>query len=128
MGLGLALGLGVSAGFFLALTRDLPQIQSLETFKPDAITRVYSADEVLLAERFIEKRQPVPLSVMPTYLKKALIATEDVKFYEHPGVDPKGILRAVVRNLLAGEYVEGASTITQQLAKTLFLDPPKEHL
>jgi penicillin-binding protein 1A len=125
MGLGLALGLGVSAGFFLALTRDLPQIQSLDTFKPDAITRVYSADEVLLAERFIEKRQPVPLSVMPTYLKKALIATEDVKFYEHPGVDPKGILRAVVRNLLAGEYVEGASTITQQLAKTLFLTPRK---
>ena len=116
---------GVSAGFFFALTRDLPQIQSLESFKPSAITRVFSADEILLAERFIEKRQPVPLQVMPTYLKQAIIATEDVKFYEHPGVDPKGILRAVIKNVLAGEYVEGASTITQQLAKTLFLTPRK---
>jgi penicillin-binding protein 1A len=125
LGLGAAVALGVSAGFFFALTRDIPQIQSLETFKPDAITRIYSADEVLLAERFIEKRQPVPLAVMPTYLKQAILATEDVKFYEHPGVDPKGILRAVVRNVVAGEYVEGASTITQQLAKTLFLTPRK---
>jgi penicillin-binding protein 1A len=125
LGLGAAVVIGVSAGFFFALTRDLPQIQSLETFKPDAITRVYSADEVLLAERFIEKRQPVPLPVMPQYLKQAIIATEDGKFYEHPGVDPMGIFRAIVRNILAGDYVEGASTITQQLAKTLFLSPRK---
>jgi len=128
LGLGAAVVIGASIGFFIALTRDLPQIQSLETFKPAAITHIYSADEELLAERFVERREPVPLPVMPHDLKQAIIATEDGKFYEHPGVDPRGILRAIVRNILAGEYVEGASTITQQLAKTLFLTPRKSIL
>ncbi|MGD8512462.1 MAG: transglycosylase domain-containing protein, partial [Deltaproteobacteria bacterium] len=116
---------GASVGLFWALTQDLPQIQGLETFKPAAITRIYSADKALLAERFTEKRDPVPLSVMPADLKEAILATEDTLFYEHPGVDLKGVLRAVIRNTQAGEYVEGASTITQQLAKTLFLTPRK---
>ncbi len=127
-GFGAAVVVGVSVGFFFSLTRDLPQIRSLESFKPDAITRIYSVDKVLLAERFSEKRDPLPLAVMPDYLKQALVATEDGKFYQHPGVDLRGILRAVVRNIMAGEYVEGASTITQQLAKTLFLTPRKSIL
>jgi penicillin-binding protein 1A len=122
---GAAMISGVSVGFFLALTHDLPQIQGLETFKPAAITRIYSADKELLAERFTEKREPVPLNVMPDDLKEAVLATEDNLFYEHPGVDLKSILRAILRNIQAGEYVEGASTITQQLAKTLFLTPRK---
>jgi penicillin-binding protein 1A len=125
LGLGAAIVVGVSAGFFFALTQDLPQIQSLETFKPAAITHIYSADKTLLAERFTEKREPVPLAIMPDFLKQAIVATEDGKFYHHPGVDIKGILRAIGRNVVAGEYVEGASTITQQLAKTLFLTPQK---
>ena len=122
---GAAMISGASVGFFLALTHDLPQIQGLETFKPAAITRIYSADKELLAERFTEKREPVPLNVIPDDLKEAILATEDNLFYEHPGVDLKSILRAIVRNIQAGEYVEGASTITQQLAKTLFLTPRK---
>ncbi|MEA3438337.1 MAG: transglycosylase domain-containing protein, partial [Thermodesulfobacteriota bacterium] len=116
---------GIIAGVFFGLTRDLPQIRALEDFKPAAVTRIYSADKVLLAELFIEKRDPVPLNIIPHYLKAALIATEDRKFYKHSGVDIKGILRAIIKNILAGEYVEGASTITQQLAKTLFLTPKK---
>jgi penicillin-binding protein 1A len=122
---GAAMISGASVGFFWALTHDLPQIQGLETFKPAAITRIYSADKELLAERFTEKREPVPLNVMPDDLKEAILATEDNLFYEHPGVDLKSILRAILRNIQAGEYVEGASTITQQLAKTLFLTPRK---
>ena len=116
---------GIMAGAFLALTHDLPQIRSLETFRPSAVTRVYSADRVLLAELFVEKRDPVPFKVMPYYLKTALVATEDKNFYKHCGVDLKGILRAAIKDILAGEFVEGASTITQQLAKTLFLTPRK---
>jgi len=116
---------GILAGAFFALSHDLPQILSLETFKPSSVTRIYSADKVLLAELFLEKRDPVPLKVIPDYLKKALIATEDRKFYQHSGIDLKGILRAVISNIRAGEFVEGASTITQQLAKTLFLTPRK---
>ena len=116
---------GAVAGAFVALTHDLPQIRSLETFRPDAVTRIYSTDKVLLAELFLEKREPVPLQVIPRHLKAALIATEDRKFYAHSGVDLKGIARAIVKDIWAGEFVEGASTITQQLAKTLFLTPRK---
>jgi penicillin-binding protein 1A len=116
---------GLCIGFFVALTRDLPQIQSLESFRPAATTRIFSADKELLAELFTEKREPVPLHVMPDFLKQAIIATEDNSFYEHAGVDPKGVLRAIIRNIKAADYVEGASTITQQLAKTLFLTPRK---
>jgi len=117
--------LGILAGAFLALTHDLPQILSLETFRPSSVTRIYSADNVLLAELFVEKRDPVPLKAIPKDLKKALIATEDRKFYQHSGVDLKGILRAVISDIRARKFVEGASTITQQLAKTLFLTSRK---
>ncbi|MBL6971998.1 MAG: PBP1A family penicillin-binding protein [Desulfobacterales bacterium] len=116
---------GIIAGAFLAFTHDLPQIRSLESFTPSAVTRIYSAEKVLLAELFVQKRKPVPLKLIPHYLSAALIATEDRNFYKHSGVDLKGILRAIVRDIQAGEFVEGASTITQQLAKTLFLTPRK---
>ena len=116
---------GILSGFFLALTHDLPQISSLENFRPPAITRIYSSDMVLIAELFAEKRDPVPLKVIPEYLKKAIVATEDRNFYNHSGVDLKGIVRAIIKDIWAGKFVEGASTITQQLAKTLFLNPKK---
>jgi len=116
---------GSMAGAFFALTHDLPQIRSLENFKPDAVTRVYSADKVLLTELFIEKREPVPLKTIPRLLREALVATEDRKFYQHSGVDLKGIARAIIKDIRAGEFVEGASTITQQLSKTLFLTSRK---
>jgi penicillin-binding protein 1A len=116
---------GGIAGAFLAFTHDLPQIRSLENFRPDAVTRIYSSDKVVLAELFIEKREPVPLKAIPRFLKAALVATEDRKFYKHSGVDLKGIARAIIKDIKAGEFVEGASTITQQLSKTLFLTPRK---
>ena len=116
---------GASIGAFFAFTHDLPQIQTLENFRPQAVTRVYSADNVLLAELFFEKRDPLPLKSIPSDLKSALIATEDRKFYSHSGVDLKGIARAIIKDIKAGGFVEGASTITQQLAKTLFLTPRK---
>jgi penicillin-binding protein 1A len=116
---------GSLVGAFLALTQDLPQIRSLENFKPDAVTRIYSADKVLLAELFLQKREPVPLETIPRLLTAALVATEDRKFYSHSGVDLKGIARAILKDIKAGEFIEGASTITQQLSKTLFLTPRK---
>jgi penicillin-binding protein 1A len=116
---------GAAAGAFFALTRDLPQIRSLESFRPSAVTRFYSADQVLLGEIFVEKRDVAPFKAIPENLKKALVCTEDRSFYHHSGVDIKGVARAVVKDILAGGYVEGASTITQQLAKTLFLTHKK---
>jgi penicillin-binding protein 1A len=119
---------GTMVGFFIALTKDLPQIRNLESFKPSSITRIYSSDGVLLTEFFLEKRDPVPIKIIPDFLKKALIVTEDRSFYRHSGIDLKGIFRAVFRDIKAGGFVEGASTITQQLAKTLFLKPRKSLL
>jgi len=116
---------GAIGGAFLALSRDLPQIRSLENFRPSAVTRIFSVDRVLLAELFAEKRDPVSLAVIPHHLKTALVVTEDRKFYKHSGVDIKGIIRAIIKDIWAREIVEGASTITQQLAKTLFLTPQK---
>lgn len=116
---------GTTVGLYFAFAHDLPEIQGLETHKPSAITKIISADNKVLAEWFSQRRDPVPLSAMPEYLKKAIIATEDQAFYSHSGVAPKGLARAVIKNIRAGRFKEGASTITQQLAKTLFLSPEK---
>jgi penicillin-binding protein 1A len=116
---------GMTAGGFLALLHDLPQIQSLENYTPSAVTRIYSADQVLLAELYVERRDPVPLSEIPPHLITALVATEDRRFYEHSGIAVRGILRAVIKNIIKRRYAEGASTLTQQLSKTLFLTPRK---
>ena len=120
--------LGSMVGFFIALTRDLPEIRNLESFKPSSVTRIYSSEGVLLTEFFLEKRDPVPIKIIPNLLKKALLVTEDRSFYRHSGIDLKGIFRAAFRDIKAGRFVEGASTITQQLAKTLFLKPRKTFL
>jgi penicillin-binding protein 1A len=116
---------GISAGGLLALTRDLPQITALENFRPPAVTRIFSADQVMLAELFAERRDPVSIHQVPPMLKTALLATEDRRFYQHSGVDIKGLMRAIVKNVIKRRYAEGASTLTQQLAKTLFLTPRK---
>jgi len=120
--------LGGMGGAFFALTHDLPQIQALESFNPSSVTRMYASDGTMLTEIFSEKRDPIPLERIPVYLKKAIIAIEDKSFYSHSGVDVKGIVRAAVKDVKAGQFVEGASTITQQLAKTLFLTPEKNLL
>lgn len=116
---------GATAGAFLALTKDLPQIVELESYKPSAITRVYSSDRVLLAEFYVERRDPVPLKEIPDMLITALLTTEDRNFYEHSGIAYKGILRAIIQNIRKRRFAQGASTLTQQLAKTLFLTPRK---
>lgn len=116
---------GSAAGAFIALSRDLPQIRELENFKPSAVTRIYSRDNVVIAELYAEHRDPVPLEMMPDNLKTALLTMEDRSFYNHHGVDLRGIGRAIVADIKARKFVQGASTITQQLAKTLFLTPRK---
>ena len=121
----MGVGSGALIGAFLGLTHDLPQIRSLSDFKPSSVTRILADDGSLLAEMYIENRVPVSINDMPPELLDAIITTEDRKFFSHSGIDVKGILRAAVRDIMAGEFVEGASTITQQLAKTLFLTSQK---
>jgi penicillin-binding protein 1A len=102
-------------------TEGLPDISLLKSYQPSLITTVYSDDGSAIAQFFAERRVLIPLEKMPAALKQATLAVEDARFYTHRGIDVVGIARAVWSNLYAGEVVEGASTITQQVAKMLFL-------
>ncbi len=93
----------------------------LDDFSPPLTTRLYDIKGRLLAELFTENREYVELSQVPDLIKKAFIASEDQNFYHHPGIDPAGIIRAALQNLINMDIVEGASTITQQLSRNLFL-------
>ena len=104
---------------------EIPDVKGLETFKPKSSTRLYADDGTLFAELFVEKRIPIPITQMPRHLKLAFIAIEDVRFYEHPGVDLRGIGRALYKNVMRQGITEGASTITQQLARNLYLSRTK---
>ncbi|MBA2882489.1 penicillin-binding protein 1A [Desulfosalsimonas propionicica] len=116
---------GATVAAVVAARSDLPEIRGLEDFSPSAVSRIYSADQVLLAEVYVRKRSPVPLEQVPDALETALLTTEDRQFRDHSGLDIKGILRALVHDIKTGSLTQGASTITQQLAKTLFLTPEK---
>ena len=116
---------GVSFGYALVNYLEIPDVKQLETFKPKSAARLYSDDGTLFAELFVEKRIPIPITQMPNHLKNAFIAIEDVRFYKHFGVDIRGIGRALYKNILRKGITEGASTITQQLARNLFLTTKK---
>jgi penicillin-binding protein 1A len=111
---------GVVVGMALAFARNLPDVSTLYA-PPSEATRIYAATGEVIASLFRENREFVPLDEIPLSLRQAVIAIEDERFYRHRGVDARGTLRAVWRNLLAGEVREGGSTITQQLARAVFL-------
>jgi penicillin-binding protein 1A len=119
---------GGSAGLIVYSFWDLPEVRSLEEYKPSITSKVYSDDNRLLAEFYVENRTPVTLTDVPETFLQALIATEDSRFYKHPGIDIRGIARALYRNIRAGTIREGGSTLTQQLAKVLFLTPEKSYV
>ena len=112
-----------AAGYvvYQELATDLPDVSALEDYQPSLVTEVYDRHEELIAEFFVEKRRLVHLSEIPAHVRYATIAAEDSRFYSHGGVDYIGIGRAVLVNLRAGTTREGASTITQQVARNLFL-------
>ncbi len=113
--------LGFIGSSILWLRNDLPDIKCLENFSPPVVSRVFDKDGNLVGEFFIQKRLPVSLREIPNHMKDATIAFEDRKFYRHWGVDIIGILRAIIQNIKARKTKQGASTITQQLARNLFL-------
>jgi penicillin-binding protein 1A len=104
---------------------DLPPVKALEEYTPSVGSRVYASDDEFLTEFQAEKRIFVPLQQIPPGLRNAIIAVEDARFYSHFGVDVRGIFRATYANFRHGRVVEGGSTITQQLAKVLFLTPDR---
>lgn len=99
----------------------LPDIRALEEYTPSLSTKVYDHVGEVIAELSIERRALLPLSKIPVDLQNAILAIEDDQFFKHWGISPRGIVRSAVKNLLARRVVQGASTITQQLAKQIFL-------
>lgn len=120
-----ALALGVPAGFLSAHAIRMPTVKALADYQPAIITRVFDRNGVAFAEYSIQKRIIVGKKDMSPHLVNAIVATEDGEFYRHGGINPKSILRAALKDIIARKKLEGASTITQQLAKMIFLTPEK---
>lgn len=117
---------GVIGGVIFSYIRDLPAIEKLREYEPDKVAQLYSANGELFAEFYIKRRMIVDFKDIPQSLKNAIIAVEDSNFYNHFGIDIKGITRAAISNLFAGRVTQGGSTITQQLSKVLFLTPERK--
>ena len=123
--LALVIIIGVLVGAQMALVRGVPKIEEIKGFVPAASTRVYADDDTLIGEFKVEKGVYVSIDRIPEHLIKAVVAVEDSRFWHHKGVDYLAIVRAVLKDIIAGRIKEGASTITQQLAKVVFLSPEK---
>jgi penicillin-binding protein 1A len=121
----LSIFVGAIGGVVFWTISDLPNTKILQEYIPLESSRVYSSDGKMIAELYLERRTFIPYYQIPDHVKKAFIAVEDVRFYNHPGVDLIGIVRALWHDIKAGGAVEGGSTITQQLARMLFLKPDK---
>ncbi|HMS85692.1 MAG TPA: PBP1A family penicillin-binding protein [Nitrospira sp.] len=121
-------GAALVGGIIWHVSRDLPSLDLLQNYQPSLVTTVYSDDNQPIGQFFIERRILTPLPEIPKTLTQAVIATEDARFFEHPGLDLIGMLRAAWTNIRhGGKKVEGASTITQQLARSLFLSSERSY-
>ena len=113
--------------FYHDLTRALPEVEHLAEYVSPAAMRVYAADGSLLGEFHQEKRYPVSLEQIPLFVQQAFIVAEDASFYQHFGIDMAAISRALLANWRAGRTVQGGSTITQQVVKSLLLIPEQSY-
>lgn len=121
----MAVASGVLGGLLVTYLRDLPTLDALEEYQPSLVTTLYSDHDEPFATLYEQKRFWTPLDKIPRHLINALIAVEDAQFYQHRGINFRGIARAVLVNLRALRPAEGGSSITQQLAKLLLLTPEK---
>ncbi len=113
---------------FLYFSRQLPDFASLKERNLNAYSIVYSEDDEVVGKFLLDNRIPITYEKIPKPLIQAFLAAEDAEFFQHRGIDYKGIARAVLKNLLAGKIVQGGSTITQQVTKTFFLTPKRSFL
>ncbi|MEW6594163.1 MAG: penicillin-binding protein 1A [Thermodesulfobacteriota bacterium] len=123
--LSLSLVIGSTLYFFVFL--DIPDIRSIGSYQPSATSFVYDKQGKIVARIFRQNRIEVGLNTLPPLLPKAFIAAEDARFYQHSGVDGWSILRALFHNIRTGERGQGASTITQQVARVVLLSPEKTY-
>src|SRR5690625_3580866 len=128
----LLLGLGASAALLLALALalawpNLPELSAMTDYRPRVPLRIYTADKVLIGEFGEERRNVIPFDEIPDVMKSAILAAEDDRFYQHGGIDLRGVARAALANLVAGAKTQGASTITMQLARNFYLSSEKTY-
>ena len=109
------------AGLVYVYQQDLPDTAQLRNYEPPVTTRIHAGDGSILAEYSHERRLFLPSSAIPPLVKQAFISAEDKNFYTHNGIDPEGMLRAVAVLVQGGKHVQGASTITQQVAKNFLV-------
>ncbi|MDR1661101.1 MAG: transglycosylase domain-containing protein, partial [Azoarcus sp.] len=119
------IGLAVLITFSALTWPKLPALDVLTDYRPRVPLRVYTADGYLIKEIGEERRAVVKIENVPEMLKQALLSAEDEHFYEHMGIDPVGIARAMLAFLKTGRFSQGASTITQQVARNFFLTREK---
>jgi penicillin-binding protein 1A len=120
-----AVGIGVGIFSIYSVTRDLPSVETLQNYNPPVTTRVYAGNGTVLGEYARQRRIFIPSAFIPKLVTEAFTSAEDRNFYNHPGIDPSGILRAAIKdvfNTLEHRRLEGASTITQQVAKNFLLN------
>ncbi|WGW00574.1 PBP1A family penicillin-binding protein [Vibrio sp. YMD68] len=120
------LGVSTIIGFYFYVKPDLPDVEELRHVELEAPMQVFSQDGKLIAQFGEKRRTPVEYQDIPQHLIEALIATEDSRFYSHYGIDPIGIARAAIVVAMSGSAKQGASTITQQLARNFFLTNEKK--
>ncbi|MCQ4055130.1 penicillin-binding protein 1A [Aeromonas sp. SG16] len=125
MMLGAVLGVASLIGIYFYIKPQLPDVTALRDVKLATPMRVYSRDGELIAQYGEIRRIPLRLDEIPKPMIDAVLATEDARFYEHPGIDPIGILRAATVWAVSGQARQGASTITQQVARNFFLSNEK---
>ena len=112
--------------YIYILSQQLPSTDEFSKFKYTEPMVVYDAKGNIIAELGAERRYPISINQMPPYVYQAVVAVEDARFYEHSGIDPWGIARAMVSNIKAGKMIEGGSTLTQQLVKVIYLSPERK--
>ncbi|WP_205525577.1 penicillin-binding protein 1A [Pyxidicoccus trucidator] len=122
---GLLLALLVGVGGYFYYSQDLPSVDALRNYQPPQVTKVTCADGSLCAEFAHERRTLIRVEDLPPHVRYAFLAAEDADFYKHQGLDPFGMARAAVKNLIPGSRKSGASTITQQVVKNLLLTPER---
>ena len=120
------LGVSTIFGFYYYVKPELPDVATLRDVELQTPMQVFSQDGKLISQFGEKRRNPVSYDEIPRHLVEALIATEDSRFYDHPGIDPIGITRAAIVVAMSGSAKQGASTITQQLARNFFLSNEKK--
>ena len=127
--LALAAVLAAAGGLaiYVLLIRDLPDFHDLDDYRPPVVSEVYDRNGRLIGEFYTQKRRLVPIDEIPRHVQVAFVAAEDGHFFEHTGIDLVAIFRAALANLREGGIAQGASTITQQMVKSLLLTPERTY-